>query len=149
MKVKIFLLSLSVVLLYSTIKYVFMPSAGADTVMGISHNLACPCECPMVLEDCHMSCGMEWKDMIGKRLMAGADRDEIEGYFFKRFGKESMLTPLQRIHGKWYQITRGGYPLSDIALFISLVFVWSAVLHLIITGVMDFLKKRKSSDPLE
>ena len=87
---------------------------------------------------------MEWKDMIGKRLMAGAGKDEIEGYFFKRFGKESMLTPLQRIHGKWYQITRGGYPISDIALFIALVFVWSGVLYLILNGITDFLKKRKS-----
>ena len=55
-----------------------------------------------------------------------------------------MLTPLQRIHGKWYQITRGGYPISDIALFIALVFVWSGVLYLILNGITDFLKKRKS-----
>jgi len=143
MKIKIFVLSLSIVIIFSIIKYVFWPSAAADTVMGISHNIACPCECPMVLEDCHMSCGMEWKDMIGKRLMAGANKDDIEGYFFKRFGKESMLTPLQRIHGKWYQITRGGYPLGDIALFTTILLVWSGVLYLIITGVLDFSKKRK------
>ena len=75
--------------------------------------------------------------------MAGANKDEIEGYFFKRFGKESMLTPLQRIRGKWYQITRGGYPISDIALFIALILVWSGVLHLIIIGVLDYLEKGK------
>lgn len=142
-KIKIFLLSLAIIGIFSLIKYVFWSSAGADTVMGISHNLACPCECPMVLEDCHMSCGMEWKDMIGQRLMSGGNRDDIEGYFFKRFGKEAMLTPLQRISGKWYQITRGGYPISDILLFSTIMLVWSAVLYFIITGILDYLEKRR------
>ena len=145
MKIKLFLFSLSIVIIFSVIKYVFWPPASADTVMGISHDLACPCECPMVLEDCHMSCGMEWKNMIGKRLMAGANKDDIERYFFKRFGKESMLTPLQRMQGKWYQITRGGYPLGDIMLFIAILLVWSGVLYLILNGVIDFLKKRKTA----
>jgi len=83
--------------------------------------------------------------MIGKRLMAGANKDDIESYFFKRFGKESMLTPLQRMQGKWYQITRGGYPLGDIMLFIAILLVWSGVLYLILNGVIDFLKKRKTA----
>jgi hypothetical protein len=142
MKIKIFVLSLTIVTIFSLIRYVFWSSAGADSVMGISHDLACPCECPMVLEDCHMSCGMEWKDMIGQRLMAGSTKDDIEGYFFKRFGKESMLTPLQRISGKWYQITRGGFPISDIALFISIMIVWSGVLYFVITGTIDLFKKK-------
>jgi hypothetical protein len=142
MKIKIFVLSLTIVTIFSLIRYVFWSSAGADSVMGISHDLACPCECPMVLEDCHMSCGMEWKDMIGQRLMAGSTKDDIEGYFFKRFGKESMLTPLQRISGKWYQITRGGFPISDIALFISIMIVWSGVLYFVITGTIEFFKKK-------
>lgn len=142
MKIKIFVLSLTIVTIFSLIRYVFWSSAGADSVMGISHDLACPCECPMVLEDCHMSCGMEWKDMIGQRLMAGSTKDDIEGYFFKRFGKESMLTPLQRISGKWYQITRGGFPISDIALFISIMIVWSGVLYFVVTGTIDFFKKK-------
>lgn len=146
MRIRIFILSLGIISIFSLVRYVFLPSAGTDTVMGISHNLACPCECPMVLEDCHMSCGMEWKDMIGQRLMAGANRDDIEGYFFKRFGKEAMLTPLQRISGKWYQITRGGYPLNDIILFTAILLVWSGVLHLVITGVLDFLKKSRTQN---
>ncbi|MEK6590884.1 MAG: cytochrome c-type biogenesis protein CcmH [Nitrospinota bacterium] len=142
MKIKIVVLSLTIVTIFSLIRYVFWSSAGADSVMGISHDLACPCECPMVLEDCHMSCGMEWKDMIGQRLMTGSTKDDIEGYFFKRFGKESMLTPLQRISGKWYQITRGGFPISDIALFISIMIVWSGVLYFVITGTIDLFKKK-------
>jgi len=142
MKFAALVVSFISVLAVMSAKYIFNNPAPDNSVLGVSHSLACPCECPMVLEDCHMSCGMEWKDMIGQRLMSGGSRDDIEGYFFKRFGKEAMLTPLQRISGKWYQITRGGYPISDIMLFSAILLVWSGVLYFIINGVLDYLEKR-------
>ena len=110
--------------------------------MGVSHSLACPCECPMVLEDCHMSCGLQWKDQVGAKLKIGVTKDEITGYFFKRYGKEAMLTPAQRLAGKWYEVSRGGYPVKDMVLFGMIVLVWTAIVY---TGLMMIVEKYQSN----
>lgn len=143
MKVFIYIISLFLVCFFYLIQMVFWPPDKPDTVMGVSHSLACPCECPMVLEDCHMSCGLEWKDNIGEKLKAGMTKTEIEGYFFKKYGRNAMLTPFERMSGKWYQVTRGGYHAKDFALFIAIIIVWSGVLYYILAGLLEYFRKRE------
>ncbi|HEB72341.1 MAG TPA: hypothetical protein ENI77_06935 [Nitrospirae bacterium] len=129
------------VLTFMSARYIFLNSAPENSVMGISHSLACPCECPMVLEDCHMSCGLEWKNLIGVKLKTGLVKQDITSYFYKRYGKEAMLTPAQRFAGKWYEVTRGGYPLREVVLFLLVVVVWTALLY---TGLIMIVERFQS-----
>jgi len=123
-------------------RYIFLVNAPDNSVMGVSHSLACPCECPMVLEDCHMSCGLQWKNNIGDKLMAGMTKDEIMAYFFKRYGGEAMLTPAQRMGGKWYQVSRGGYPVKDMVLFGVVTLVWTTLVYTILATGLDWWRAR-------
>jgi len=141
MKPIVFAVSFIGVLTFMSAKYIFINPAPDDSVMGVSHSLACPCECPMVLEDCHMSCGLQWKDQIGAKLMVGMTKDDIVGYFYKRYGTEALLTPAQRLSGKWYEVSRGGYPLKDMVLFGLIVAVWTALVY---TGLMIAVEKLQS-----
>ena len=148
MKAKIVVLAVSFigVLSFMSGKYIFVTSAADNTVLGVSHALACPCECPMVLEDCHMSCGLEWKDLIGHQLKSGMQKANIVGYFYKRYGRESLLTPVQRLSGKWYEVSRGGYPVKDIALFVLIILVWTAIVYSVLLMLLEktsFWKKMK------
>ena len=145
LKFAIFAISFFATISYMSSKFIFSNPASDNTVMGVSHDLACPCECPMVLEDCHMSCGLDWKDNIGSKLSSGMTKDEIIAYFYKRYGRESLLTPAQRVSGKWYQVTRGGYPLKDIILFILIVAVWTVLIYTVLMLVIEslFLKSSK------
>jgi len=145
MKPLVLAVSLFTVCLFYAVQMIFWPPDKPDTVMGTSHSLACPCECPMVLEDCHMSCGLEWKDNIGEKLKAGMTKSEIEGYFFKKYGKEAMLTPFERMAGKWYQLARGGYPLKDFFLFGAIIFVWSGVVYYLLMGFLNFFSTRNKA----
>lgn len=77
------------------------------TVQEVARELECPCECPLVLEDCNMSCGLEWKDQIGEQIKAGKTKEEIVGAFIKKYGEACRITPAKRIRGKIYQYTRG------------------------------------------
>lgn len=88
----------SVLLLYG--------KAAATTVQEVAHDLECPCECPLVLEDCNMSCGLEWKDQIGEQIKAGKTKDEIVKAFIAKYGDAARMTPTKRIKGKVYQYTR-------------------------------------------
>jgi cytochrome c-type biogenesis protein CcmH/NrfF len=147
MKIKIIVSAISFIgiLFFMSGRYIFLTSADDNTVLGVSHTLACPCECPMVLEDCHMSCGLEWKDLIGNQLKAGVQKADIVGYFFKRYGTESLLTPVQRLAGKWYEVTRGGYPVRDIVLFVLIVLVWTVLVYSLIMVMLEkspLLKKK-------
>ena len=139
MRKLVFAVSFIGVLLFMTGKYVFLNPAPDKSVMGVSHSLACPCECPMVLEDCHMSCGLQWKDQIGRMLNSGMDKGDIVAYFYKRYGGAALLTPSQRIAGKWYQLTRGGYPVKDIILFGLIVLVWTTLVYYILMMVVERL----------
>ncbi len=144
-KIGLYLFSVALVSIGLFIEYTFWPTAEANTVAGISHDLACPCECPMVLEDCHMSCGLEWKDMVGKKLKAGLTREEINEYFFKRYGEEAMLTPIQRLHGKWYQLTRKGIPVREGALVGGMTLVWGGVVYVILNAMIARRKRTAAS----
>ncbi len=145
LKLSLFLLSFVLVFIFMSGKFIFLNKANDSTVMGVSHSLACPCECPMVLEDCHMSCGLEWKDLIGSQLMAGMAKPQIEAYFYKRYGTEALLTPAQRLAGKWYEVTRGGYPLKDIVLFGLIVMVWTALLYLLMVMLAEKLTAKSKA----
>src|SRR3990167_5907301 len=81
-------------------------TAHALTVQEVATDLACPCECPLVLEDCNMSCGLDWKDQIGEMLRAGKTKDEIIKTFIAKYGDECKITPIMRIQGKFFQYTR-------------------------------------------
>lgn len=146
LKVAVFAVSFIAVLLFMSARFIFYSPAAQDTVMGVSHALACPCECPMVLEDCHMSCGLEWKDLIGSQLKAGVAKPQIVGYFFKRYGVESLLTPAQRLSGKWYEVSRGGYPKKDMALFTLITLVWTVLAYSLIMMLLEkYLLKSKAA----
>jgi len=131
-----------------SIKY--SPMKGAKTwgeadfsrINEVARELACPCECPLVLEDCNMSCGLDWKDQIGEMLRAGKTKDEIIKTFIAKYGDECKITPIMRIQGKFFQYTRrfdtmdwallwGGVAVSAGALFLGIYMV-----------VRRFLKKR-------
>ena len=73
----------------------------------MAKDLACPCECPLILEDCNMTCGLDWKEEIGEMVKAGKTKQEIMTYFIATYGEEARLTTLQKIDGKIYQYTRG------------------------------------------
>ncbi|HXI10591.1 MAG TPA: cytochrome c-type biogenesis protein CcmH [Thermodesulfobacteriota bacterium] len=77
------------------------------TVQEVARELECPCDCPLVLEDCNMSCGLEWKDQIGEQIKAGKTKDEIVAAFIKKYGEACRITPTKRIRGKIFQYTRG------------------------------------------
>jgi cytochrome c-type biogenesis protein CcmH/NrfF len=79
----------------------------AVTVAEVAQDLACPCECPLILQDCNMSCGLGWKREIGERIQQGWSKQQIVDDFIARYGDEARLTPMQKVHGKIYQYTRG------------------------------------------
>ena len=142
-KAAILAASFVVVLTYMSGKYIFLTSAPDATVQGISHSLECPCECPMVLEDCHMSCGLSWKNLIGEQLNSGLVKEDVVAYFYKRYGREALLTPVQRVAGKWYQITRGGYPVKEMALFVVILAVWTSLLYLVLLTIAEKIAARR------
>lgn len=84
----------------------------AVTVQEVAEELECPCDCPLVLEDCNMSCGLEWKDQIGEQIKAGKTKEEIVAAFIKKYGEACRITPTKRIRGKIFQYTRGFGPLQ-------------------------------------
>ncbi len=116
--------------------------AHSTTVMEVARELACPCDCPLVLEDCNMSCGLQWKDEIGGLIAQGKSKEEVIEYFIDRYGEEARLTPLQRLHGKIYQYTRG-FGTTDWAIAIAGGIIWGLVLFgIIYIAVARFLKRR-------
>jgi cytochrome c-type biogenesis protein CcmH/NrfF len=98
-------------------------SASALTVNEVVKDLACPCECPLVLEDCNMTCGLEWKDQVGEMINKGMTKQQIMDYFIGKYGDEARITPLQRINGKIYQYTRS-FDTADWVLLWGGIIVW-------------------------
>lgn len=99
----------------------------ALTVNEVVRDLACPCICPLVLEDCNMTCGLDWKEEVGKKIKAGMSKQEIIDDFVSRYGESARLTPLQRIEGKLFQYTRSFGTMEWSMLWIG-VAIWAAVL---------------------
>ena len=99
----------------------------ALTVGEVAKDLACPCECPLILEDCNMTCGLDWKEEIGEMVKAGKTKQEIMAYFIATYGEEARLTTMQRIDGKIYQYTRGFGTFDWMILWAGVAF-WSFIL---------------------
>ena len=139
---KAFLLSC----LFTAMAYIAIPSgAFALTVNEVVKDLACPCECPLVLEDCNMTCGLEWKNQVGEMINKGMTKQQIIDYFIGKYGDEARITPIQRIHGKIYQYTRS-FDTSDWILLWAGIIVW---IFLMFLGVYIGVKKlffKKSQD---
>ena len=104
-------------------------TAHALTVQEVATDLACPCECPLVLEDCNMSCGLDWKDQIGQMIREGKTKEEIIRHFIDEYGDEARITPAQRIKGKFFKYTRG-FDTKDCVLAGAIIVVWLAVIFL-------------------
>ena len=122
-----------------------LSSASALTVNEVVKDLACPCECPLVLEDCNMSCGLEWKNQVGELINKGMTKQQITNYFISKYGEEARITPLQRIHGKIFQYTRSFGTADWVLLWIGLI-IW---IFLMFFGVYIGVKKlffNKSQD---
>ncbi len=116
--------------LYLALAYTFIPSqAYALTVSEVVKDLACPCECPLILEDCNMSCGLEWKEEVGEQIKKGMNKDQIMEYFIAKYGESARLTPIQRIQGKTYQYTRS-FDTVDWALLWAGIIGWIALMFL-------------------
>lgn len=101
--------------------------AFALTVGEVASDLACPCECPLILEDCNMTCGLDWKQEIGEMIKEGKTKEQIMTYFIAAYGEEARLTTMQRIDGKIYQYTRGFGATDWLILWVGIGF-WGIVL---------------------
>ena len=101
--------------------------AFALTVNEVVRDLACPCICPLVLEDCNMTCGLDWKDEVGKMIKSGMSKQEIIDDFVSRYGESARLTPLQRVEGKLFQYTRSFGTMEWTMLWTGVAF-WIVVL---------------------
>lgn len=122
-------------------------SASALTVNEVVKDLACPCECPLVLEDCNMTCGLEWKDQVGEMINKGMTKQQIMDYFIGKYGDEALITPLQRIHGKIYQYTRS-FDTVDWVLMWAGIIVWILLMFFgVYVGVKKlFFNKSQKAD---
>ncbi len=101
------------------------------TVREVAKDLACPCQCPLILQDCNMSCGLKWKDEVGQKIAEGMNKQEITKYFIAKYGESARLTPLQKIQGKIYQYTRG-FGTMEWVILGSGVVIWIVLMFLIV-----------------
>lgn len=121
-KMKIQIAKYFLVLLFSV--YCLLPASSyALTVQEVAEDLACPCECPLVLEDCNMSCGLDWKDQIGQMIKEGKTKQEIVQYFINKYGDDARITPVQRVKGKFFKYTRA-FDTKDWIIFWGVAGVW-------------------------
>ncbi len=124
--------------------YSLFPSvASALTVNEVVKDLACPCQCPLILEDCNMTCGLEWKEEVGQLVKKGMTKKQIMEYFISKYGEEARLTPMQRIEGKIFQYTRSFNTIDWILLWVG-IGTW---LCLMFFGVYIGVKKLSSKRP--
>ena len=114
------------------------------TIREVAKDLACPCQCPLILQDCNMSCGLRWKEEIGQEIAKGKTKQEITEYFIAKYGEGARLTPLQKVQGKTYQYTRG-FGTMEWVIFGSGVAIWLGLgffmVHFI---VKKFLRRKKA-----
>lgn len=107
------------------------------TVREVARDLACPCQCPLILQDCNMSCGLKWKEEVGKKIAEGMNKQEVTEYFIAKYGESARLTPLQKVQGKIYQYTRGFGTMEWVMLSAG-VLIWLVLMFFI---VYFFVKK--------
>ncbi len=115
------------------------------TVREVAKDLACPCQCPLILQDCNMSCGLTWKEEIGREIAKGKTKPEITQYFIAKYGEDARLTPLQKIQGKIYQYTRGFGTMEWVVLGSGVV-IWIVLMFLIFYYfVKKFMRRAKAA----
>lgn len=134
---------LSAATLLAALCLILPSSASALTVAEVVKDLACPCECPLILEDCNMSCGLEWKEEVGQLIQKGMNKQQIMDYFIEKYGEEARLTPIQRIEGKIYQYTRSFDTIDWVLLWAGII-GW---LSLMFAGIYFGIKKLFSGKP--
>jgi cytochrome c-type biogenesis protein CcmH/NrfF len=123
---------------------VMTPSnARALTVNEVVVDLACPCECPLVLSDCNMTCGLKWKDDVGKLINKGMSKQEIIDLFVAKHGDAARITPLQRIQGKIFQYTRSFGTLEWTLLWVGIA-VWILLMFIGIYMAVKKISRNKS-----
>ena len=114
------------------------------TIREVAKDLACPCQCPLILQDCNMSCGLTWKEEIGKKIAEGMNKQQVTQYFIAKYGESARLTPIQKIEGKIYQYTRGFGTLEWVILAAG-VLIWLLLMFLAVYFlVKKFRQKGKS-----
>jgi len=124
--------------LFVSIILIAIPTSSfALTVNEVVKDLACPCECPLVLEDCNMTCGLEWKNEVGEMINKGMTKQQIMDYFIGKYGDDARITASQRIRGKIYQYTRS-FDTTDWVLLWAGLIVW---ILLMFVGVYIGVKK--------
>ena len=122
----------------------FVIPAYSLTINEVARELACPCECPLVLEDCNMSCGLGWKKEIGEKIKAGLAKEQIVSDFVAKHGHASKITPMQRVHGKFFQYTRA-FGTVQWVVFWSVIVIWAGALFSGVFLLIRRLAKRKAS----
>lgn len=133
------------ILLVTALLTLHLSPAFALTVNEVARDLACPCECPLVLEDCNMSCGLDWKNQIGEKIKAGKTKQEIINEFIAKYGDKCKIRPFQRIHGKFFQYTRA-FDTMEWVVFWSVIVLWAGAMFLGIYMVVRKFIKKKSSE---
>ncbi len=115
----------------------------ALTVREVAKDLACPCQCPLILQDCNMSCGLRWKEEIGQKIAEGKSKAEITKYFIAKYGEGARLTPLQKVQGKIYQYTRG-FGTGEWVILVSGVFIWMLLMFFMVYFLVNkYLRREK------
>jgi len=133
---------LSVAMAYAAVP----SSAFALTVNEVVKDLACPCECPLVLEDCNMTCGLEWKNEVGEMISKGMTKQQIMDHFIGKYGDDARITPTQRIQGKVYQYTRS-FDTADWVLLWAGIIVWILLMFIgIYIGVKKLFFKKSAEE---
>jgi hypothetical protein len=113
------------------------------TVQEVAKDLACPCQCPLILQDCNMSCGLTWKEEVGKKIAEGMNKQEVTEYFIAKYGESARLTPIQKIQGKIYQYTRGFGTMEWVMLSAGMG-IWLALMFFAIYFfVKKFMRREK------
>ena len=136
---------LKVLLVIATLLTFYLPPASALTVNEVARELACPCECPLVLEDCNMSCGLDWKNQIGEKISKGKGKQEIIGDFLVKYGDACRITPVQRVQGKFFQYTRA-FGAKEWIAFWAVIILWTGVVFLGIYLVVRKVLKKKAPE---
>lgn len=129
MRKRLLALRVPVTVLFALVLIFALRSAQALSINEVAKDLACPCECPLVLEDCNMSCGLEWKNQIGAFIKQGMSKQQIIDHFIARYGDEARITPWQRVNGKVYQYTRS-FDEADWAVLWGGLLIWMVLMFL-------------------
>ena len=92
-----------------------------------------------------MSCGLDWKNQIGEKISKGKGKQEIINDFLSKYGDACRITPVQRIHGKFFQYTRAFGTMEWVA-FWAVIVLWTGAVFLGIYLVVRRFMKNKNPE---